>query len=55
MIDEPDDADLVALIDGELEDGRRKAVAARLESDPELRARFERLAAGAVVELRCCQ
>jgi anti-sigma factor RsiW len=40
------DADLVALIDGELEDARRKALAARLESDPELRARFERLAAG---------
>jgi anti-sigma factor RsiW len=46
MTDEPDDADLVALIDGELEDTTRKALAAQLASDPELRARFERLAAG---------
>jgi anti-sigma factor RsiW len=46
MTNEPDDTDLVALIDGELEDATRKALEARLASDPELRARFERLAAG---------
>ncbi len=38
-----DDEDLVALIDGELEDPRRSELLARLESDPVLRRRYEAL------------
>jgi anti-sigma factor RsiW len=46
MTDEPEDALLVAFIDNQLDEARRKALAARLVVEPELRARIERLAAG---------
>ncbi len=38
-----DDEDLVALIDGELQDPRRSELLARMESDPALRQRYEAL------------
>ncbi len=38
-----DDEDLVALIDGELEDPRKSELLARLKSDPVLRQRYEAL------------
>jgi anti-sigma factor RsiW len=41
-----DDASLIALIDGKLEGPARDVLSARLEADPDLRSRFERLAAG---------
>jgi anti-sigma factor RsiW len=45
-----DDADLVALIDNELEEGRRTALLARLAADERLRQRYEELrAAGAPI------
>ena len=37
------DAELVALIDGELEEPRRSAMLKRLAADPELKARFDEL------------
>ena len=40
-----DDEELVALIDGELEDPRKGALLARLESDADLRRRYEALRA----------
>ncbi|HXW19563.1 MAG TPA: hypothetical protein VEK35_03575 [Roseiarcus sp.] len=43
-----DDASLIALIDGKLEGPARDVLTARLEADAELRARFERLAAGSL-------
>jgi len=41
-----DDAELIALIDGKLEAAARDTLSARLEADPQLRGRFEQLAAG---------
>ena len=38
-----DDAELVALIDNELDETRKKALLARLETDERLRARYEAL------------
>src|SRR5271169_6309513 len=38
-----DDADLVALIDNELDENRKKALLARLETDERLRERYEAL------------
>jgi anti-sigma factor RsiW len=38
-----DDADLVALIDNELDENRKKALLARLETDEGLRERYEAL------------
>ncbi len=38
-----DDADLVALIDNELDEPRKSALLARLEADGELRERYEAL------------
>jgi anti-sigma factor RsiW len=38
-----DDAELVALIDNELDETRKKALLARLETDEQLRARYEAL------------
>jgi anti-sigma factor RsiW len=46
MIDETDDAFLVAFIDDQLEPGARSALATRLVVEPALRARYEQLAAG---------
>jgi len=38
-----DDAELVALIDNELDDSRRNALLARLTADEELRQRYDEL------------
>lgn len=46
MIDETDDARLVALIDDQLEAPARQALQTRLMVEPDLRARYHQLAAG---------
>jgi anti-sigma factor RsiW len=46
MIDETDDAQLVALIDNQLDETTRQAVHTRLMVEPDLRARYQQLAAG---------
>ncbi len=46
MIDDLDDARLVALIDNRLDDAARQALQTRLMVDPDLRARYQQLAAG---------
>jgi anti-sigma factor RsiW len=45
-MNDDDDASLIALVDGKLESEALDALTARLEAESELRARFERLAAG---------
>ncbi|HLJ71695.1 MAG TPA: hypothetical protein VKU03_10275 [Roseiarcus sp.] len=46
MMDETDEARLVALLDNQLDEEARRAIEARLAAEPELRARFQTLAAG---------
>lgn len=46
MIDEIDENRLVALIDNQLDQEARRALEARLAAEPELRARYQTLAAG---------
>jgi anti-sigma factor RsiW len=46
MIDEADDARLVALIDDQLDDSARQALQTRLMVEPDLRARYHQLTAG---------
>lgn len=46
MMDETDEARLVAMIDNQLDEAARRAIEARLAVEPELRARYQRLAAG---------
>ncbi|HLH47796.1 MAG TPA: hypothetical protein VKV96_00535 [Roseiarcus sp.] len=46
MMDETDENRLVALLDNQLDEAARRALEARLAAEPELRARYQRLAAG---------
>jgi anti-sigma factor RsiW len=46
MIDEADDARLVALIDDRIDEAGRRALQTRLMVEPELRARYQQLTAG---------